>query len=71
MLRRRNVTFKDGFRLPVACYLDLCRVSCRCPTRPSLCQNILDIRASFEKRVGNGLSEIAGQGRAQPGGAHP
>lgn len=29
------------------------------------------ILASFENRVGNGISEIEVQGRAQPGGANP
>jgi len=31
----------------------------------------IDLKASFEKRVGKGRSEAAGQGRAQPGGANP
>jgi len=34
-------------------------------------QEELDLLASFENRVGNGVPEAAGQGRAQPGGAHP
>ena len=51
--------------------LDLIDNSIDAATQSEKHNATIKLNASFENRVGNVLPEATGQGRAQPGGAHP